>query len=250
MKIKCLIGICCLFMVIPLFINFLSVIPAPFKSWENPSTWTSFWGQYLSGFASIAMLYVAWKSLVEAREVNRPFIIVDLVEKKGTLYIRCRNIGHSTAFNIKLRLEESFIRKFQIGKVKDALSFINKQAEFILEPNGKKLFELSMIPCSYNDMMHKFQWETEASYPFKGEKFLKSLWIDNEKIFIENTIHCTVEYNNYSEKFILDYNNREEDIEPAKYISDYLMSISLNLSNVKDEIKALKEKINGTEQNK
>lgn len=250
MRIKTIIGICCLFLAIPLLINLLSLIPAPYKCWEAPSMWTSFWGQYISGFASLAMLYVAWKTLINAREVNRPFIIVDLIDKKGVLFLRCRNIGNSTAYGIKINISQTFIDTIKIQQVKDAFYDVNKQGEFMLESNGKKLFDLLMIPCSYNDKMYRFQWEKEAYYPFKGERILKSIWVENEKIFTQNSFECTVKYNEYSEKFILDYNNRDEDIEPAKYLSDYLMSISLNLNSIKEEIKGIKEKINDTKQDK
>lgn len=237
-------GIVCLFLAVPLFVNFLSSIPAPFKSWELPSVWTVFWGQYLSGCASIAMLYVAWKSLLEAREVNRPYIIVDMVEKKGAVYIRCRNIGNSTAHHVKLSMTGKIFDSIQIDKIKAVIASIDHQSDFMLEPNGKKLFELFLIPCSYNDMLYGYQYSRVQAYPFKGENISRDSWLDNEKIFQSDTIECNVTYNTFSDKFILDYNNRDEDIDAAKYVSDHLMGISFNLANVKEELRGINEKLN------
>lgn len=149
MKLKHLIGIICAFLAVPFFVNFLSLFPAPFEFMELPSAWTSFWGQYLSGCASIAMLYVAWKSLLEAREVNRPFLIVDMVEKKGAIYLRCRNIGNSTAHHIKLSISGIAFNSIQIDKVKAIITEINEQREFMLEPNEavSKRLSLFFIIC-------------------------------------------------------------------------------------------------------
>lgn len=68
--------------------------------------------------------------------------------------------------------------------------------------------------------------------------------MDNEKIFQSDTIKCNVTYNTFSDKFIVDYNNRDEDIDAAKYVSDHLMGISFNIANVKEELRGINEKLN------
>lgn len=93
-------------------------------------------------------------------------------------------------------------------------------------------------------MMHGYHYARANSYPFKGENISREIWVENEKIFQANTFECVLKYNSFSERFIIDYNNRDEDIDAAKYISDHLMGISLNISNVKEELRGIKEKLN------
>lgn len=242
---------CLIFLVLPFFINLLSCLPAPFESWEQPSNWTTFWGQYLSGFAAFAMLYVAWRTLLATKETNRPYIVLDIVDMgHSSVFIRCRNLGHTTATNINITIDKTFIRKIKIGKVKESIESINNIAPFVLEPSGEKVWEIFLIPRMQLDFFHHVRGEN-AKYPFKGEYILKKDWKDNEIIFKANILECNVSYNGeYFDHFEIDYNNILDGISADKRLSNDLFSITMGLSHIQDKLDEIKTAINGLDQDK
>ena len=242
---------CLIFLVLPFFINFLSCLPAPFESWERPSNWTTFWGQYLSGFAAFAMLYVAWRTLMTTKETNRPYIVVDIVDMGySRVFIRCRNLGHSIATNIKITLDNTFIEQIKIAKVKESIESINNTAPFVLEPSGEKVWEVFLIPRKQLDFFHHVHGEN-AKYPFKGEKKIKKDWKDNENIFKANVLECNLSYNGeYFENFEIDYNNLLDGISADKRLSNDLFSITMGISHIQDKLDGIKTAINGLDQDK
>lgn len=248
---KKFICICLFFLSLPFIVNFLSCFNAPFDSWSKPSEWTTFWGQYISGFAAFAMLYVAWKTLVTTKEANRPYIVLDIVDKgQSRVFIRCRNIGNSTAKNIKILMDENFIEDIKIGKVKESVEAINNTAPFVLEPNGEKVWEIFLIPGMQLDSLHRV-WGKDSKYPFKGESISKSDWVLNEDLFKAKTLDCQVAYNDeYVDSFEIDYNNILDGITPDKRISDNIFSVVISLSHIESKLDKIKTAIDGTEQNK
>lgn len=236
------IGIAIIFFALPFIINFLSCFNAPFESWEEPSKWTVFWGQYISGFAAFAMLYVAWRTLMTTKEANRPYIIVDIVERKSIAYIRCRNIGHTTAQNIKIQFNHSQLAAIQMSKVKDSFNSIKDAPPFVLEPNGKRIWELFCIPSDYLDYLNDYKREPERTYEFKGKRIAKTIWANNEDYFKSIILECTVTYDGYKNDYYLDYNNRLFDYEPAQLISESLSGICFGLGNLKWPIEQIRDK--------
>lgn len=245
------IGIALIFFAIPFFINFLSCFSAPFQSWSKPYEWTVFWGQYISGFAAFAMLYVAWRTLLTTKEANRPYIALDIVDMgRSRVFIRCRNIGHSTASNIKINVDNAFIELIKIDKVKESISAINNIAPFFLEPKGEKVWEIFLIPGTQLDALYR-EWGKNANYPFKGEYISKSEWEDNENLFKSMTVNCQVTYNDeYEDNFEIDYNNILDGISPDKRISDSIFSVMIGLTHLENKLDNITKAINGTEQNK
>lgn len=244
---KKFVGICSIFLALPFIINFLSCIDAPFESWSKPSLWTVFWGQYLSGFAAFAMLYVAWKTLYVSKESNRPYLILDLADAGNShAYLRCRNIGHTTATNIKILIDTNFLNKIQISEVKQSLIDINALDPFVLEPNGVVIWDIFCIPSFWLQIQNEMYHEQEVHFPYKGQRIPKSLWVQNERIFQRFKIKCIVTYDEYHNEYNLDYNNLAEAIDPSKRIADQIMGISMNLSQIKFDISKIQEKINGT----
>lgn len=246
-----LIGVCAVFLALPFFINFLSCIEAPFKIWEQPSEWTKFWGQYISGFVAFVMLYIAWKSLYETKEANKPYIVIDIVDRGNSrVFIRCRNIGKTTASNIKITIEDSIFGQIKIDKVRESIASINNTRPFFLEPNGEKVWEIFLIPGTHLDAFHGV-WGENAKYPFKGEYILKSEWVENENLFKSRTLNCQVTYNNeYYDSFEVDYNNILDGISPDKRISDSIFSVMVTLSHIDNKLDNVIKAINGTEQDK
>lgn len=239
LKSKMFLGLCLIFLTLPFLINFLSCFQAPFESWEQPSSWTVFWGQYLSGFAAFAMLYVAWRTLLTTKEVNRPFIVVDIVEREySKVFIRCRNIGHTTATDIKISLDDSFIQSLKIEKVKESLTSINDSNPFVLEPNGEIVWEIFCIPGIQLDYLYKNQGK-DIKYPFKGTHILKTDWEENENLFKSNILDGHVSYNEYSDTFKIDYNNILDGISTEKAISNNLFSISMCLKNIELKLNSI-----------
>lgn len=246
MKTKKLICIGCIFVMTPFIINSLSCFPAPFKSWAQPSGWTTFWGQYLIGFASFAMLYVAWRTLLTTKEANRPFIVIDIVEKEFyKVFIRCRNIGHTTATNIKISLDQSFIQLVKIKKVKESLNSINDSTPFVLEPNGEMVWEMFCIPGAQLDNLYN-SWDKDIKYPFKGEYILKTDWQQNENLFKSNILYGNVSYNEYSEVFKIDYNNILDGISAEKRMANSLLYITIYLNNIERKLETINQTLNGT----
>lgn len=245
------IGLCLIFLTLPFIINFLSCIPAPFESWKQPSNWTTFWGQYLSGFAAFAMLYVAWRTLMTTKETNRPYIVVDIVDMGNSrVFIRCRNLGHSIATNIKITLDNTFIKQIKISKVKESVESINDTTPFVLEPNGERVWEIFLIPGMQLDFFHHVHGDN-AKYPFKGEYILKKDWKDNENIFKANALKCNVSYNGeYFEHFEIDYNNILDGISAYKRLSNDLFSITIGISHIQDKLDGITTAINGLIQDK
>lgn len=244
------IGVAILFFAVPFVINFLSCINAPFVSWTEPSKWTVFWGQYISGFASFAMLYVAWRTLHTTKEANRPYVVVDIIERRSVAYIRCRNIGHTTAQNIKIQIDFSYLSGLKIPEVKGSFESIVSAPPFVLEPNGKRIWEIFCIPSSHLDYLNNYRTEIELTYDFKGKRITKSSWIQNEEIFKSNVIKCDVSYDNYKNTYSLEYNNRLLDYEPAELISDSISGVAINLSNLVWPLGKIKEKYCGNDKNK
>lgn len=236
-------------MALPFFINFLSCFPAPFESWMQPSNWTTFWGQYLSGFAAFAMLYIAWRTLMTTKETNRPYIVVDIVDMGySRVFVRCRNLGHSIATNIKITLDNTFIEQIKIAKVKESIESINNTTPFVLEPNGEKVWEIFLIPGMQLNTFHNV-WGENAKYPFKGEYILRKDWEDNENLFKTKIITCEVSYNyEYSEYFVIDYNNILDGISTDRKISEGFFSIVMGLSHIQDKLDEIKTAINGLDQ--
>lgn len=248
---KIFFGVCALFFALPFLINFLSCFQAPYQIWQEPSKWTQFWGQYISGFVAFAMLYVAWRTLLTTKEANRPYIVLDIVDRgRSRVFIRCRNIGHSTATNIKISVDTTFIELIQIAKVKESIREIDKVLPFYLEPNGEKVWEIFLIPGTYLDSIHNV-WGKDAKYPFKGEYILKSEWEENENLFKSRTLNCQVTYNDeYEDIFGIDYNNILDGISPDRRISDSIFSVMISLSNINNKLDNVIKAINGTEQDK
>lgn len=240
-----------IFLALPFLINLLSCIDAPFVSWRIPSNWTVFWGQYLSGFAAFAMLYVAWRTLITTKEANRPFIAVDIInDGYSHAFIRCRNIGNSTASNIQISLDNKFIEQIKLSKVKESLEVINSTKPFFLEPKGEKLWEVFLIPGTHLDSFHGV-WGADAKYPFKGQYISKKEWQENETIFRSTICKCHVSYNNeYEDSFNLDYNNILFGISDAQLISSYLNSIMTQLYRINETLVTITKSNNGTKQDK
>lgn len=251
LRSKIFIGMCLLFLALPFFINFLSCLPAPFESWKQPSNWTTFWGQYLSGFAAFAMLFVAWRTLMTTKESNRPYIVIDIVDMGySRVFIRCRNLGHTIATNVSVTIDDAIIESLKIKKVKDSIYSINKTAPFALEPNGEKVWEIFLIPGMQLDSFHNV-WGENASYPFKGEHILRKDWEENENLFKATVLKCAVLYNGeYSEHFEIDYNNILNGISSDEKISNGLFSIVMSLSHIQNELRAIKSAISAEQDKK
>ncbi len=241
LKSKIFIGLCLIFLALPFIINFLSCLPAPFESWKQPSNWTTFWGQYLSGFAAFAMLYVAWRTLMTTKETNRPYIVVDIVDMGySRVFIRCRNLGHSIATNIKITLDNAFIEQIKITKVRESIESINKTTPFVLEPNGEKVWEIFLIPGMQLDSFHQV-WGENAKYPFKGEYILKNDWETNENLFKTKVLKCDITYNNeYTESCEIDYNNILDGISTDGKLANGFFSIVMSLSHIQNELREIK----------
>lgn len=255
MKICITLKVCCIiafiFFAIPFIINFLGCIHAPFQSWSEPSKWTMFWGQYISGFAAFAMLYVAWRTLLTTKETNRPYVIIDIVERCSIAYIRCRNIGHTTAQNIKLSFKMEQISEIAISEVKECFKSINSSSPFVLEPNGTRVWEVFCIPSHWLDCISDRPMETKRTYEFKGKRIPKEDWVNNETSFKSRNLNCTVSYDGYpKEDFVIDYNNRLYDYAPAELISDSIDGISRSLAYIRYSIDKIKEKYCDNEQTK
>ena len=246
-----LIGVCAVFLALPFLVNFLSCFEAPFYIWVQPSEWTKFWGQYISGFVAFVMLYVAWKTLYETKEANRPYIVIDIVDRGDyRVFIRCRNIGKTTASNITITVDDSIFGQIKIDKVRESFASINETRPFFLEPNGEKVWEVFLIPGQQLDAFHRV-WGKDAKYPFKGEHILKSEWVENEILFKSKTVNCQVTYNNeYKDSFEIDYNNILDGISPEKRIADNIFSVMVNLSHINDKLDNIIKAINGTKQDK
>ena len=245
------LGLCLIFLALPFLVNFLSCFQAPFESWEQPSSWTVFWGQYLSGFSAFAMLYVAWRTLLTTKESNRPYIVIDIVDC-GTshAFLRCRNIGHTTASDITIHIPQSFIDNIKIEEVRQVFAEINSSRKFVLEPNGKVIWDIFCIPTSWLEFKEERVSEAGIKFDFRGSRIDESMWKENEIIFKSNPFEVRVSYNEYDDAFIVDYNNILEDIDPSKRISDQLFSIRWGLSYINESIQRIEKKVNVTEQTK
>lgn len=250
LKSKTFIGLCFGFLVLPFLINFLSCFQAPFESWEQPSQWTQFWGQYLSGFVAFAMLYVAWRTLLTTKESNRPYLIIDIADRGNShAFLRCRNIGHTTATNISIKIPEEFINKIEIESVRNVLNEINNSNPFVLEPNGKKVWDLFCIPSLWLQL-HEGGYGG-SDFKHRGISTPKSEWENNEQLFKDNPFQCKVIYNmEYEEIMNIDYNNIADDITPDKRIADTIFSGVMAISKIEWMLSEKLKNNNGTEQTK
>lgn len=241
LKSKLFITSCLIiFFTLPFLVNLLSCYEAPFVSWRKPSEWTKFWGQYISGFAAFAMLYIAWRTLLTTKEFNRPFIALDIINNGYShAFLRCRNVGHSTATNIRIYISDDFLNQIPIQKVKGSFETINSTQAFFLEPNGKRIWEIFLIP---NIQLASFHHEfgNDAKYQFKGENISVSEWKKNEDFFKSKIFTCKViyDFNNetYRDTFTIDYNNIIFGVSDAQLVSSYLNSIMTQLYNINETL--------------
>ncbi len=187
------------------------------------------------------------------KESNRPFIALDIINNGNShAFLRCRNVGHSTATNIRISIENDFTNQISIQKVKESFETINSTNPFFMEPNGQKIWEIFLIPGIQLSSFHN-EFCKNGSYQFKGEEISISEWKNNEEFFKSHTFTCKVTYdfNNetYRDIFTIDYNNIIYGVSDAQLVSSYLNSIMTQLYNINKTL-TLKQKINGTEQNK
>ena len=166
------------------------------------------------------------------KETNRPYIVVDIVDMGySRVFIRCRNLGHSIATNIKITLDNTFIEQIKIAKVKESIESINNTAPFVLEPSGEKVWEVFLIPRKQLDFFHHVHGEN-AKYK-------------------ANVLECNLSYNGeYFENFEIDYNNLLDGISADKRLSNDLFSITMGISHIQDKLDGIKTAINGLDQDK
>lgn len=90
-------------LVLPIIINKLTLIEAPCESFRQPSNWTIFWGTYISGIATVVLLFISWQTFI--RE-NSPIILIDLVLLKNEACdILVFNCGKSIARNASITID-------------------------------------------------------------------------------------------------------------------------------------------------
>lgn len=127
----------------PIIINWLYGFEAPYKCFREPSEWTVFWGSYISGIASVAMLIVTWltlyKTIERHKEEDKPKIAFSIIRLNDNDYeIEIVNYGHNPAVNLKLAIiiPTPLREKFDTYLIDDSLEFPANGLE-IVYPNTK-----------------------------------------------------------------------------------------------------------------
>lgn len=64
----------------PIIINWLYGFEAPYKSFRTPSEWTIFWGTYISGIASVVMIFLTWRTLQHQIKQTAPIIGIRFIK--------------------------------------------------------------------------------------------------------------------------------------------------------------------------
>jgi hypothetical protein len=108
---------------------------------EGAIAWTDEWQVYLVaaqlGVLLIAAL-VAWQQVKEARERNRPFVVVDLAldpSKGHLIFFEVGNLGNSLARGVQIEIDPPL--ESSIGVEMDKLKMLNEGIATL--PPGKKL---------------------------------------------------------------------------------------------------------------
>lgn len=130
-----------LFSSLPIGLNFLLNINIGASIIGNSKDWLMFWGSYIGGFASFIMLFIAWKTLMETKHTNRPYIHMKIIKKLGVFYLECSNLGKSTAYSIKIEFPAKFKQTIPLSIIKSNIEDIEK-ADFPLPPGEKQHIKL------------------------------------------------------------------------------------------------------------
>lgn len=226
--------ICVFFILFPFLIGAL-VACHRFVPWDfagEPKDWLSFWGSYISGIASFVMIWIAWKTLVESKESNRPFIYAKVTKRLGKINLVLENVGKTPALNLIITFnqlnEETKIFSNNINNLSIALPTNKIQKIFL---------------CFYELTTASSLFITEADVKtniirFYGKEYSFDEYNNLYNQFSKNVNTITIKYNQYIQTIPIDIQNPEEEKQ------DLLLIIARRLESIENNIKSLNSKQN------
>lgn len=225
---------CIFFILFPFLIGVLTACNkfVPWNIAGEPKDWLSFWGSYISGIASFVMIWIAWKTLVESKESNRPFIYAKVTKRLGKIYLVLENVGKTPALNLIITFnqlnEETKIFSNNINDLSIALPTNKIQKIFL---------------CFYELTTASSLFITEADVKtniirFSGKEYSFDEYNNLYNQFSKNVNTITIKYNQYIQTIPIDIQNPEEEKQ------DLLSIIAHRLEGIENNIKSLNSKQN------
>lgn len=224
------------FILLPIGLNYILNVNIGANVIGMPKDWLNFWGTYISGFASFVMLFIAWKTLMETKSANRPYISIQLLRSNGKLYLECRNIGKSIATDVNITFPKNFIDKVPSDIIKKNIQSISKQKFAVGSTVSKNILllygELSLVTLKIygGDVKTK-------NIIFNSEQLNMEDANDTYNYFVENFNQIEVSYSNeYKYNIpinILDYKEEEQNL---------FRVIAFRLEAIENEFKAFNNK--------
>ena len=169
-------------LVLPIGINALYFIDTNCEILHKPSEWTTFWGSYISGIASFAMVFATWWTLKQNKAQHqdtlqhwedevRPYIEVRIVKYffPHQVCLEFYNFGKTTAKDITFSFKPSFLEKIKDETVKKALSEMGSCPFYLLGGSSK------LIPIALEDNVNGDKVYMVGNYSVSAQIFGNAL---------------------------------------------------------------------------
>lgn len=225
---------CIFFILFPFFIGALTACNkfVPWSIAGEPKDWLSFWGSYISGIASFVMIWIAWKTLVESKESNRPFIYAKVTKRLGKIYLVLENVGKTPALNLII----TFNQLDEATKI-----FSNNINDLNIALPADKIQKIFLCFNELTTASSLFITEADVkknTIIFFGKKYSFEEYNNLYNQFSKNVNTITIKYNQYIQTTPIDIQNPEEEKQ------DLLLIIARRLEGIENNIKSLNSKQN------
>lgn len=202
-----------------------------FVPWEiagEPKDWLTFWGSYISGIASFIMIWVAWKTLIESKEINRPFIYVRVTKRLSKIYLVLENVGKLPALNLTVSFN-------QLNENTKLFSQdIDKMNMVIPADRNQKIFLCFDKLTRANATFITDADAKNETIKFRGKKYSFEQYNNLYDQLINEVNTIIIKYNQYDEMVPINLQCPEEEQQ------DLLLVIARELERIGESLKSKK----------
>lgn len=210
--------------------------------WFYSISWTAVWTS-VSAIATAIMAWFTYKSIQNSKEQlaemkeqwemeNRPIIEMMLAYplysiKDGSLALVLKNIGRTTAENVKIEIDKDFINSVPNSQVVEQLKSMSSYSFRIL-PAATKIINISLVQPLNRNKRYKYQ---VFGKPLKNEEYEALV-----SFFKSNSIKVSCTYDKYQFSDVLETNNIDYVERSIEFmlggIADELDNISTSIRNI------------------
>lgn len=135
-------------LALPFILNFVLPQPSFCKVIGNELTWLNFWPVYLSAIASLGMIFVTWRTLVQSQrqleymkheqdEKERARLAFSIIVYNYAYFLKVSNVGNRMAYDIRLTVNQEFIEAIE---ERNRVIFKLLERPFFLDRESPKYF--------------------------------------------------------------------------------------------------------------